>query len=246
MSAGADALLARTLARMAAADHRRLVAGESHPVPAELIGDETWMSEQVRLRGLMWGTDDRRVLATLWWYSASACLIAPAVASLAVTGEVLSPRLADLRLHWRPSSRLTGATSAAVLDGPDPLAALGAALRDTMGAAIAAAAAAGGLRERPLWAIATDAIADGLLWAGRSYGQVERAVALAAPLVAAIGARMPAPSYEEITLPGGSRLVTHRASCCLLYRAPGQDACGSCPRRPAEERLVMLRAADER
>ncbi|MCF2526018.1 (2Fe-2S)-binding protein [Yinghuangia sp. KLBMP8922] len=32
----------------------------------------------------------------------------------------------------------------------------------------------------------------------------------------------------------------HRTSCCLIYRAPGQAMCTSCPGRPPAERTADL------
>lgn len=171
MSTRADRLLARTLDGMDPAEHGRLLPDEDcHEVPASRIEDPDWMAEQMRLRGHIWNTDDARVLATLWWFSASTRLITPSVASFVGTGEVLSPRLSDLRLHWRPDSRLTGVTSQRVLTGSTPLETLAEALRETFEVAIASVAAAGRMRQRPLWAIATDAVAGCLLWAGRAQG----------------------------------------------------------------------------
>lgn len=246
MTSNPHDVLTRTLAGMATGEHDRLLPdAESRQLPATVIGDPAWMDEQIRLRGLMWGTDDTRVLATLWWYSAPTRLIAPSVASFVVTGEVLSPHLDDLQLHWRADSRLTAVTSAIVLTGDSPLDALAGALRETFDSVIEAVVSTGRVRRPPLWAIATDAIAGSLLWAGRAHGAPERATALARPLVAALGAPMPSPRYGEVTSrAGGSRLVTRRVSCCLLYRAPGEDRCTSCPNRPPAERLALLRDAD--
>ena len=92
------------------------------------------------------------------------------------------------------------------------------------------------MRERPLWAIATDSLANRLLAVGRALGDVPRATALAGPLAAAIGAPLPAPRYVDVR----GRPGTRRASCCLLYRVPGEPLCTSCPRRPPAERRILL------
>ena len=92
------------------------------------------------------------------------------------------------------------------------------------------------MRERPLWAIATDSLANQLLTLGRALGNVAAVTALAAPLAAAIGPPLPAPRYVDV---GGSRF-TRRASCCLLVEVPGQAMCTSCPRRPPAERRALL------
>jgi len=214
-------------------------------VPASRIRDPEWMREQLRSRGLIWNTDDARVLATLWWYSASARMIAPAIASLVVSGRPLSPRLDDLLLHSRPDSRLSGVTSTALLPLPSSaeatanvespaLSALGTALGELFAETIPAVAAAGAMRERPLWALATDAIAGRLLWAGEASATVERAISLAEPLVANVATTMPRPRYTR-THPG-DQVTTKRVSCCLLYRVPGQHKCGGCPGKPRHAR----------
>src|SRR5699024_11308613 len=99
-------------------EYHSWLLSEEVAVPANSVRDPEWMREQIRLRGLIWNTEDTRVLATLWWYSASARMIAPTIASLVVTGLPLSPRLDDLLLHSRPDSRLSGVTSTAVLPLP--------------------------------------------------------------------------------------------------------------------------------
>jgi hypothetical protein len=97
-------------------------------------------------------------------------------------------------------------------------------------------AEAGRMRERPMWAIATDSLANQLLALGRALGDVPTVTGLAAPLAAAIGPPLPAPRYVDV--PRGR--VTRRASCCLLVEVPGQAMCTSCPRRPPAERARLL------
>jgi ferric iron reductase protein FhuF len=204
-------------------------------VAATSLADPAWTAELLAIRAPRQGTGDRRVLATVWWYSASAVLLTPSLAGL-VTGVPLSARLAD--------------TSVALLSGGLPVAAVADApshdlageLRGSLAAVIAAIAEAGGLRERPLWAIATDSIANRMLALGRALGDVPAATALAAPLAAAVGEPLPAPRYVDV---GGTRF-TRRASCCLLYRVPHEPMCTSCPRRPPEERQILLEDAAAR
>jgi ferric iron reductase protein FhuF len=92
------------------------------------------------------------------------------------------------------------------------------------------------MRQRPLWAIATDSLANRLLALGRAAGDVAGATRLAAPLAEAMGSPLPRPRYVDVR---GTRF-TRRASCCLLYRIPHQPLCTSCPRRPPEERRILL------
>jgi hypothetical protein len=198
-------------------------------VPAVRLADPGWTAERLAVRAARGGTADRRVLATVWWYSASSVLVTPVLAGL-VTGRPLSARLADTTLWELAGGLPVAATSSA--PGEDPA----AQLRDALAAAVAAVAAAGRLRERPLWAIATDSIANRLLALGEALGDVPRATALAAPLAAAVGPPLPAPRYVDVR----GRRWTRRVSCCLLYRVPGEPLCTSCPRRPAAERQVLL------
>ena len=95
------------------------------------------------------------------------------------------------------------------------------------------------MRERPLWAIATDSIANQLLALGRALGDVPAVTALAGPLAAAIGAPLPVPRYVDVA---GARF-TRRASCCLVDELPGGSLCTSCPRRPPAERHALLEQA---
>jgi ferric iron reductase protein FhuF len=217
-------------------------------IAASRITDPAWLAEQIRLRGLMWKSDDQRVLATLWWYSASTILVTPALASRVVTGTALSPALEDTVLHHTPSSRITGSHSTTVL-GPD-LDQLGSALGATLATVINALSAFTIGRQPPLWAIATDAIANRLLWAGEAVGRVRQATELAEPIIAATSHHLPPPRYVDITTDAdydfgngtsATRRFVHRNSCCLLYRIPDEEMCTSCPGRPPAERAELLR-----
>ncbi len=199
-------------------------------VPASVLLDADRTARALRRRARWQGTGDLRVLATLWWYSASTVLLTPALAGL-VTGRPLSARPADTVVAMLPGDRPIAAESRA--PGGDPA----AELRQCLAGVIAAVAAAGGVRERPLWAIATDSLANQVLALGRATGDVPGATALARPLAAAIGAPLPAPRYVD----AGGSLFTRRASCCLLVEVPGQPMCTSCPRRPPAERQRLLR-----
>jgi ferric iron reductase protein FhuF len=212
-----------------------VVPATAAAVPGVALADPGWTAEVLARRARSQGTADRRVLATVWWYSASSVLLTPPLAGL-VTGIPLSARLADLTV--------------ALLPGPVPIAAVttggvadpAADLRASLGAVIAAVAEAGGVGERPLWAIATDSLANRLLDLGRAAGDPAAATARAHLLAEAIGAPLPAPRYEDV---GGTRF-TRRASCCLLVELPSGAMCTSCPRRPPGERHALLEGAARR
>jgi hypothetical protein len=198
-------------------------------LPAELLADPGWTAGRLAARAARARTGDRRVLATVWWYSASSVLLTPVLAGLA-TGRPLSARLAGTTL-WELAGGLPVAATSSAPPGD-----VAAELREALAAVVTAVAAAGGVRERPLWAIATDSIANRLLALGRALGDVEAVTALAGPLAAAVGAPLPVPRYVDVR---GTRF-TRRASCCLLYRVPGEPLCTSCPRRPPAERRALL------
>jgi hypothetical protein len=221
---------AAVAARVPGAASLGLLAPPSARVlPASLLADREWTAARLAELAERYRSDDRRVLATVWWYSASTVLVTPGLAGL-VTGRALSARLADTSLSVLAGGTLVAATSTA------PGADLAAELRETLTAVVDVVAAAGGLRPRPLWAIATDSLAGRLLALGRALGDVPGATALAVPLAAAVGPLLPAPRYVDVS---GVRFV-RRASCCLLYRLPAEPLCTSCPRRPAADRQVLL------
>lgn len=200
-------------------------------VPGTTLADPAWTAELLAARARPLGTGDRRVLATVWWYSLSTVLLTPPLAGL-VTGVPLSARLADTTVA------MSGGYPVAALSGaPDSDTA--AELRESLTAVVAAVAEAGRMRERPLWAIATDSLANRLLDLGRALGDVPRTTMLAAPLAAAIGFPLPAPRYEDVA---GARF-TRRASCCLVEDLPSGSRCTSCPRRPPAERRTLLERA---
>ncbi len=246
-STAADDLLAATLAGLPRDEHGYLLpSGAPIPVSLARVEDSECLNTQIDLQAQRWPTVDRRVLATLWWYSVSQVFLTPTVASLFVTGQALSPRLADVELHWLPDGRVFTARSTAVLDGDSGVRSVAVALRESLELAIPAVARAGARRERPLWAIATDSLANRLLWVGRARGEVARASSLAERLAELIGAPLPAPRYVDVDRrsprKGHVRFV-RRGSCCLVYLEPGESKCASCPRLAPVNRHVLLRAA---
>jgi hypothetical protein len=193
------------------------------------LADPVVVAELVAARARALRTVEPRVAATVWWYSASAVLLAPPLAGL-VAGVPLSARPADLMLSVGAGGLPVAATSTGI--GTDP----GSELRELLTVVIGTLAEVGGLRARPLWAIATDSLAGGLLTLGRMLGAVPAVTGLAGRLAEAVGAPLPFPRYEDVA---GSRFV-RRASCCLVYRLPSGPLCTSCPRRPPAERRVLL------
>lgn len=207
-------------------------------VPAARVLDPAWLSARVAESARRYRTGDARVAAVLWWYSASTVLVTPALATYAVTRWAVDPRPEATTLHMRGDGLPAGARSAALV-GDEP-SEVGTALGVALAAYVGALTEVAPVRRRALWAVGVDSVASVLLRAGTTVGEAPRATALAGPLVAAageaVGEELPRPRYVDF---GRTRFV-HRTSCCLIYRAPGQAMCTSCPGRRPEERAADL------
>jgi ferric iron reductase protein FhuF len=201
-------------------------------VLASVLADPAWTAEALRRRSRAAGSGDLRVLATVWWYSVSTVLLTPPLAGL-LAGRPLSGRLDDLSIALLPGVQPIAAESGAASDDPVP------GLRESLGAVVAAVAAAGRMRERPLWAIATDSLANVALSLGRPLGDVPTATRVAVEVACGIGAPLLVPRYVGVA---GARFA-RRASCCLMVELPGGQLCTSCPRRPPAERAALLECA---
>lgn len=224
----------RLVARLPSEERSALLLGPGEqPMPLALIDDPAWLTEQLRLRAQIWSMDDQRVLATLWWYSASTWTIGPTVTSLVLGEPILSARVGDLDLHWRPDSRITGATSRRrCASSGDRVDTAARTLRELYDHTVPVLADHVGMRPRPLWAIAADALASRLLWIERAVTPTDEsspcATSLLGPLSESIGHPLPRTGYARAD--DSARAHTLRCSCCLLYLVPGQRPCTSCPR----------------
>jgi hypothetical protein len=201
-------------------------------VPGSVLADPGWTAEALRRRSRTAGSRDLRVLATVWWYSVSTVLLTPPLAGR-LTGRPLSGRLDDLSIALLPGVQPVAAESGAASDDPVP------ELRESLGAVVVAVAAAGRMRERPLWAIATDSLANAALSLGRALRNVPTATRVAVQVAGGIGAPLLVPRYVDVA---GARF-TRRASCCLMVELPDGQLCTSCPRRPATQRAALLEQA---
>ncbi|MEU8634265.1 (2Fe-2S)-binding protein [Amycolatopsis sp. NPDC048633] len=198
---------------------------------ATLLVDAEWVRARIGGAAKLYGCARPEVLGTIWWYSLSSVLVAPALEGL-VAGAPADPSLDAMEIDLLADGRFLGARSTRPLAGGLPE--LGAAFGEALGAAIATIAAVTGARARALGAIATDSIGNRLLWTP----DPERAMALAEPLVAAIGLDLPKPRFLRV----GRTPAVRRASCCLIYEV-GNPKCVSCPRQTPAERDARLRAA---
>jgi len=191
------------------------------PVPVAAIQDPEWLAAQLAAASARFRTTDAVVTGVLWWYSASSVLLGPPVESLLGSGRALDP--AEVTLYLHPDGRLLDARGSAECADPGPR------LRRVLADAITAVADHSSASPRALWAIATDSLANRVLWAG---GGPDDAIALAG----AVGPELPTPRFVDV----GGRTVVRRASCCLVYETPGADKCVSCPRQTPEVRLRRI------
>ena len=233
-----------------------LTAGRA-TFPGELLADRGWLADRVDQTARQWGCPERRTNATLWWYSASAVLLGPAVQAFALTGAGAEVSPAATRFTVRGNGYLER-----VIPGPglDPgAAALGAHLAVAFGQVIEPLADVGRATERSLWAIAADSLATVLLSAApvlaslRPSAVVHAAVgadwlAELAASIASAGPRLrPLPRYLDVAVSGdppATRRYVRRGSCCLLVRVP-DGKCLTCPNQTPADRLRRLTAHAE-
>ena len=202
------------------------------PVAVRDLADHELLADLVGAHAALYPRASVGVVTTIWWYLASAVLAGPPAAG-ALAGVPLSADAGDLDLHVGPAGMPAAAVSRRL--GPDDA---GPALGATIGLLVDGLCTVGGLRPRPLWAIAVDSLATRLLTFGRAQGRLDRATRLARELVVSTGAPVPLPRFVDVA---GARFLV-RGSCCLLYRAGG-ELCTSCPRRPADQRRALLERA---
>lgn len=186
------------------------------PVPALAITDSGWLGAQIEAAARRYRYNRLPDIGVLWWYSASSVLLGPAV-------ESRDPGLSSVTLYVHPDGRILDAHSAVALEDVGPR------LAEALTASIEAVVRQTGAHRRALWAIATDSLANRALWAGLDRSVAEK-------LAATVGPELPMPRYVEVS----GRLVVRRASCCLIYLAPGQAKCVSCPRQTPEQRRQRL------
>ena len=156
----------------------------------------------------------------------ASALVEPVIRALARGTAIAPPRPDRMALSLRPD----GSVEAVRMHGADTPESgeIAVALRATLRTVIERLAAVSGVREAPLWAVVTDVIA--------SWAVDARAPELGRRLAAELGPVVPAPRFVDIA----GRTFVRRASCCLVYEAPGCEQCVSCPKRPPEEREALL------
>ena len=100
---------------------------------ATRLADAEWVRARIGGAAKLYGCARPEVLGTIWWYSLSSVLVAPAVEGL-VAGTPVDPSLAAVELDLVADGRFLGARSTRPLDGGLPE--LGAALTGALGTAI--------------------------------------------------------------------------------------------------------------
>jgi hypothetical protein len=202
-------------------------------LPGSRLTDPAWLADRVAEAARAWRYDDRRVAATLWWFSASADLLeGPAAALLA--GRPVDPRPAACEVTLR-TDRWAGYLDqvrhrAVLAGGPGEF---GAALVEGFAPVVDGLVAAGAGNPRALWSVAADSLASRLLVAG-GPGDPDRLAALAGAVTA--DGPLPRPRYGR----AGQRVFVRRGSCCLVLQVPGLQRCDNCPRQTPEQRQARV------
>lgn len=188
------------------------------------ITDAAWLGAQLDLAARRFRVGERTA-GVLWWYSTSSVLLGPVASTYVQGGPVAAPDLAAMTLAVHRDGRVLDARSSSVVFR----AVAPARVADLVERCVDAVVSASGAPVRSLWAIASDSLANRVLWAG---GTEADARALAAD------PRFPAPRFVAV----GTQRVVRRTSCCLVYESPGEQKCVSCPRQRPDDRLRRLRA----
>ncbi|WP_327150616.1 (2Fe-2S)-binding protein [Nocardia sp. NBC_01329] len=208
-----------------------------------MLTDESWLAARIADLNASWRTDSMRVGATLWWCMTASALVEQVVRALAQERPIPAPTLDRLALTLRADGTVErvaighagpGEPGAVPPDhrqpdtGSDVAAEIAVALRVSLTTVIDRLAAVSGVRKAALWAVVTDVVASWAVDAGRPI--------VGRRLADAIGAVLPEPRFIEVA----GRTFVRRASCCLVYEAPGCEKCVSCPKRRPEEREALL------
>lgn len=206
-------------------------------MPATVLGDLNCLAKFLDASREDWRTVDDRIAATLWWFTTSSILCAPLVASAVITGTVPDAALARTRLHLDGRGRIAGAHVDTAVDGLPQAA---ESFRNSLVTVIFGVCAVTGMRPAPLWAIATDSLANRALRAGRVIGRERSAETFAVTLAGLIGRPFPVPRFVDVQPVEGKRMrFVRRASCCLIYQL-GHQMCESCPRQSPKLRQRRL------
>lgn len=220
--------------------------------PAGVWDDPAWWEARLADTARRWGSKDRKVNATLWWFAAShawARLIAVPLLWQDRTVAWESTEGVWLRSYGylggpRCVTEITRAEAAAALDR---------AWR-TMTVPLHQAS---GVPPQTLMALAGDSLVGTLLEvSARGLGQAGGS-ALASQLIGelgSLGTTMPRRTFLDVSSGGhcltagpedpvaaGHRRVSPRTSCCRIYQTPTHrpdQRCPSCPRRDAADRLA--------
>lgn len=92
-----------------------------------------------------------------------------------------------------------------------------------------------------MWALAADYTASAPVYVGRAMKEEERALALARQLSARQSPLRRKRDFIHIEESGLSYDLVDRLSCCLYYQCKEGRYCSSCPHRPPEERINLIK-----
>ncbi|MEV0107475.1 (2Fe-2S)-binding protein [Nocardia sp. NPDC050799] len=206
------------------------------PVSGRMLTDESWLAARIADLGASWRTDSMRVSATLWWCMTASALVEQVVRALAQRRPIPAPTLERLTLTLRADGSVerveideAGWHAAGADSGIEATEAdIAVTLRETVTTVIDCLTAVSGVRGPALWAVVTDVVGSWAVDAGQPP--------IGRRLAEAIGTALPEPRFVEVA----GRTFVRRASCCLVYEAPGCEKCVSCPKRRPHEREALL------
>ena len=95
---------------------------------------------------------------------------------------------------------------------------------------------------RALWRSAGDRLGGAFLWLGEVVGMRERAWELGTLCMRSGGPLAVGAGFRVLEHAGIAEPTRDRRSCCLIWRAEGQDTCFTCPLTTEGERCARLQA----
>jgi hypothetical protein len=122
------------------------------------------------------------------------------------------------------------------------LAQLHAELEAHLAPLLAAISLATGRPLRALWRSAGDRLGGAFLWLGEVVGVRQRAWELGTRCMQAVGPLGVGAGFRVVEHAGIAEPTRNRRSCCLIWRAEGQDTCFTCPLTSEAQRRARLEA----
>lgn len=202
--------------------------------------------------------DDTRFQAQLWWWSTCGSILGPTIG--AIVADDVAPVLDWAK--WKTFSRddywlgfQAQEFQELVRDDADQLRDYGRQLAKFLEPIANDVSEVSGMKQAPLWAVASDAVANAAVAVGNELMEPWQGCLVGYCIVEGMRDlhKVPLPRFVDVVdgeivdwnvdaaLAGEEPemdVMSHleRATCCMIYHSPDADLCVSCPKHPREVR----------